>query len=156
MSARQLSLLFFVILLLSVVACADKGDTPVDSLQPGSVPSTYAYKAYNAKGELAVNGTMTLSVADLTSVTGTWSCDAVLPSEKVGPQVGTGGLTGTIQKSSISINLNPGWADNNVFLQGTVSSDRITGRWMWSTLIGPTAEGTFEATLVFTTQKTYN
>jgi hypothetical protein len=141
-------------LCLSFVACTDKGEQPVGSLQPRGVPDKYIYKAYNSKGDLAVSGTMTLVGIDTTSVSGTWSFVAVLPSEKVGPQIGTGGLTGTIQKSSISINLNPGWADNNVFLQGTVSSDRITGRWMWSTFIGPTAEGTFEAMRVFTTQKT--
>jgi hypothetical protein len=153
---QRFPLLFVLTLFLSFVACTDNGEQPVGSLQPGGVPDKYLYKAYNSKGDLAVSGTMTLWVPDTTSVTGTWSCVAVLPSEKVGPQVGTGGLTGTIQKSSISINLNPGWADNNVFLLGTVSSDRITGRWMWSTLIGPTAEGTFQAMRDFTTQKTHN
>jgi hypothetical protein len=154
MCARRFPWLFVLTLFLSFVACTDKGDPPVGSLQPGGVPETYRYKAYNSEGDLAVNGTMTLAVIDTTSISGTWSFVAVLPSEKIGPQVGTGRLEGRLQKSSISINLNPGWADNNVFLQGTVSSDRISGRWMWSTFIGPTAEGTFEATRVFITQKT--
>lgn len=132
-------------LVLALSACSDRGNQPVDSLQPGGVPATYAYNAFNSSGNVVVNGTMTVTQLDTTSVTGTWSFVAVRPAEKIGPQVGTGTLTGTIQKSSISINLNPGWADNNVFLQGTVSSDRITGRWMWSTFIGPTAEGPFEA-----------
>jgi hypothetical protein len=145
MFARRIPSLPALTLFLSLVACADKGDSPVGSLQPGGVPTRYNYKAYNSKGDLAVRGTMTLSIIDTTTVAGIWSFVAVLPAEKVGPQVGTGTLAGTLQKSSISINLNPGWADNNVFLQGTLSSDRITGRWMWSTFIGQTAEGTFEA-----------
>ena len=156
MCARRFPWLFILILFLSFVACTDKGDSPVDGLQPGGVPDRYIYKAYNSKGDLAVSGTMTLVDIDSTSDSGTWSFVAVLPSEKVGPQVGTGRLTGTIQKSSIYINLNPGWADNNVFLQGTVSPDSITGRWMWSTFVGPTAEGTFRAMRVFTTHITNN
>ena len=50
-----------------------------------------------------------------------------------------------IQGTSISMNLNPGWADNNVVLSGTVEKDRISGKWTWITFVGPTAEGTFEA-----------
>jgi hypothetical protein len=156
MSAPRFPWLYMMTCILSFVACTDKGDPPVGSLQPGGVPSNYNYMAYNSKGDLALNGTMKLTVIDSTSIAGTWSIVAVLPSEKVGPQVGTGKLTGTIQNSLVWINLNPGWVDNNVFLQGTLSSDRITGRWMWSTFIGPTADGTFEAMNVFTTQKTNN
>ncbi|MGA3244173.1 MAG: hypothetical protein ABSE41_06140 [Bacteroidota bacterium] len=145
MSSRRFPWLFVLTLFLPFVACTDRGEQPVESQQPGGVPDKYIYKAYNSKGDLAVSGTMTLVGIDTTSVSGTWSFVEVLPSEKVGPQVGTGNLTGTIQKSSISINLNPGWVDNNVFLQGTVSADSITGRWMWSTFIALTAEGKFQA-----------
>lgn len=152
MQARLFLFLLVATFFLSFVACTDKGDLPLGNLQPGGTGTTYLYKAYNSKGELAVSGTMKTTVVEASSVAGTWSFVAVLPSEKVGPQTGTGTLTGSIQKSSISINLNPGWADNNVFLQGTVSSDSITGRWMWSTFIGPTAEGSFIATRSLTTQ----
>jgi hypothetical protein len=145
MSSRRFPCLLVLTLFLPFVACTDRGDSPVGSLQPGGVPDKHIYKAYNSKGDLAVSGTMTLVGIDSTSVSGTWSFVEVLPSEQVGPQVGTGRLTGTIQKSSIFINLNPGWVDNNVFLQGTLSSDSMNGQWMWSTFIGPTAEGRFEA-----------
>jgi hypothetical protein len=156
MCVRRFTWLLVSTLFLSFVACTDKGDSPAGSLQPGDVPATYSYRAFNSKGDLAVNGTMTLTLVNTTSIAGTWTFVAIIPSDKIGPQVGTGRLTGTIQNSSISIDLNPGWADNNVFLQGTVSSDRFTGRWMWSTIIGPTADGTFEAVRVFTMQKTNN
>jgi len=123
-------------------------------MQPSDVPGTYSYKAYNSSGVLAVSGTMTLAVVDSGSVSGTWTFVAVLRSERVGPQTGTGRLAGVVEKSSVSINLNPDWKDNNVFLLGTLSPDRIAGRWMWSTFSGPTAEGTFEATRVLTTYST--
>ena len=151
MIARRNLRLCALTLFLFLVGCTDKGDAPVGSLHPDGVAATYSYRAYNSKGELAVSGTMTFEEVDTISVSGIWAFAAVLTSEAVGPQVGTGKLAGSLQKSSISINLNPGWADNNVFLQGTVFSDSITGRWMWSTFVGPTAEGKFRAIKVVST-----
>jgi len=134
-----------LLLCLSLIGCADKGDQPVGSLHPAGTPASYNYKAFNAGGALAVSGTLVLTSSDSGSVSGSWAFVAVLPSEKVGPQVGNGKAAGTMAKSSVTVNLNPGWADNNVILQGTVASDRITGRWSWISFIGPTAEGAFEA-----------
>jgi hypothetical protein len=144
MISRQIPWLVSVFILL-LGGCVDNGNQPVGSLIPGGLPVSYDYRAYNASGTLAVKGILTLTALDSTSVTGIWSTFAVLPGEKVGPQVGTGKAAGTLENSSISLNLNPGWADNNVLLLGTVGPDRITGRWSWITFVGPTSQGTFEA-----------
>ena len=136
---------FAVLLCLSLIGCTDKGDQPADNLHPAGTSLVYGYKAFNTKGDLAVSGTLVLTSSDSGSVSGTWAFVAILPSEKVGPQIGTGTVAGTRQHSSIWVNLNPGWADNNVILQGTVATDRIIGRWSWSSFIGTAAEGTFEA-----------
>jgi hypothetical protein len=82
---------------------------------------------------------------DSTSIVGSWALDQVQVSDKVGPQVGTGKLAGMMAGKSVSINLNPSWVDKNVFLQGTMDDSRMSGKWMWSTFVGSTAEGTFEA-----------
>jgi hypothetical protein len=156
MSANRFLILLIPAAILSLAACADRGEQPVDSLHPGGVPVSYRYRAYNAKGDLAVDGTFTLTSIDSATVSGTWSFVAILPAEKIGPQTGTGKLRGTIQKSSISIDLNPGWADNNVFLQGIISSDSIAGTWMWSTFAGPTSEGRFQAMRTVPTQISTN
>ncbi len=145
-----------LMIILTYMACMDRGGQPVESLNPRGLPTSYHYSAYNANGDLAVNGTITLTTIDSSSVSGTWLLLAVIPSDKIGPQTGTGKLVGSIQKSSISINLNPDWVDNNVFLQGTVSPDSINGRWMWSTFIGPTAEGEFKAIRTIPTHITNN
>lgn len=145
----QLGLLRLLILAAVVVcldACKDLGEADTGILLPGGVPATFSYKGYSADGSLAVTGTMSLTVAADSSVSGTWNLDAVSSSDKVGPQVGSGTLFGSVLNGSIAINLNPGWADNNIFLFGAIAQDRFTGRWTWDTFVGPTASGMFEAT----------
>lgn len=52
---------------------------------------------------------------------------------------------GGIRGARVTVNLNPQWVDNNVFLSGSFDKDRFSGTWMWSTFVGSTAEGKFEA-----------
>ena len=144
---RSPGTILFVIFALAftVDACSDSG-APVASLPPlGSLPSSYSYSGYNSKGVLVVLGSITLAVTDSQDVSGTWRLECIAQGEKVGPQTGSGTLQGSFQDSRIAVNLNPGWMDNNVFLSGTFDKDRFSGTWMWSTFVGPTAEGRFEA-----------
>ena len=46
---------------------------------------------------------------------------------------------------TIGIDLNPGVADNNVFLSGTFQGDTIRGEWSFSGFPGVISEGTFIA-----------
>jgi len=43
------------------------------------------------------------------------------------------------------INLNPEWADNNVFLEGTIDGNKITGNWVYSGFGGVMNHGTYSA-----------
>jgi hypothetical protein len=144
MLLRSVPCLIVLALSCSLVSCTDNGDPLVSDLQPG-FPVNYDYRGFDAKGSLVVAGTMSMTATDTTSVSGTWAFEGVSLVDKIGPQVGSGRLVGNIQQTTISINLNPGWADNNVLLLGTIGSRRITGRWTWVTFAGPTTEGTFEA-----------
>jgi hypothetical protein len=139
----QLSLMF--VLTLSISACSDNGDTAVGTPLPGSFPTTYSYRGYNSKGALVVVGSVTLAVTGGSILGGTWALECIVPGENVGPQTGSGTLAGTIQGAKANLDLNPGWADNNVFLSGTFETDRFIGSWTWSTFAGPTSAGTFEA-----------
>jgi hypothetical protein len=139
--------MFVTVLVLAFTdnACQDNGE-PVASMPPlPGPPTSYSYSGYNSKGVLVVVGSMTLAVAESQLVSGTWTLGCIVPGEKVGPQTGSGILRGSIEEARVSIDLNPGWADNNVFLSGTFDKDRFIGTWMWSTLIGSTAAGRFEA-----------
>lgn len=138
-------LLTLLALSLSLDSCKDSGKAVVSTPDPGGIPATYSYRAYSSQGPLVVVGTLTLAKTDGSLLSGTWAFEAVSLGDKVGPQLGAGKLAGSIQGTTISINLNPGWADNNVILTGTFGQDRITGTWTWVTFAGPTAQGRFEA-----------
>ena len=145
MRIRFVSLLILIVLSVALIACTDEGTPTASGPGPGGIPASYSYRAYNSAGNLLVVGTLTIAMEDSTSIVGSWTLDQVQASDKVGPQVGTGKLAGTMAGKSVWINLNPSWMDNNVFLQGTMDDGRIGGKWMWSTFVGSTAEGTFEA-----------
>ena len=79
------------------------------------------------------------------TITGSWDFSAAdgFSEKEIGPQIGTGKLVGIIKAGKIFINLNPGWADNNIYLNADYFIDQFEGSWLWSTFIGPSASGSF-------------
>lgn len=92
-----------------------------------------------------VEGTLTLVVAADSSVTGTWELRRVPTSDttvSVGPQLGSGTLQGRRSATGIWVDLNPGWADNNVFLALDAKAyETLSGTWDHSTIVGPVTGG---------------
>jgi hypothetical protein len=109
---------------------------------PATIAGRYQYTAYNAADSVVVAGLITLANPDSTRLTGSWVLAAVNGAVNIGPQTGAGTLAGSTA-SGVSIDLNPGWADNNVILFGTHSGREIAGTWQWVTLTGVTADGRF-------------
>ena len=136
-----------VTVLLAVTAtfaCGDPALSPVS----GDPSGVYGYVA--SSGVIpVVTGTMTLQVGEDSAVTGSWELRRVPgsdPNIQVGPQVGSGTLAGRLDASGfVAVDLNPGWADNNVYLLlGGYTPSRLTGTWDHSTLIGSVAGGPVE------------
>jgi len=50
---------------------------------------------------------------------------------------------GSISNDIFSANLNPEYVDNNVFLNGTMAGDQITGQWIYAGYPGILNQGTF-------------
>lgn len=115
----------------------------------------YTYNGYDSSGDLLVTGTLwlyyeTRNDPDFsTTITGEWDLQQVKTAENIGPQVGQGKLRGSVEDNgTVYIDLNPGWADNNVTLFGHFGSelrDSIDGDWSFSTFVGPVNSGRFEA-----------
>jgi hypothetical protein len=99
-------------------------------------------------GQLLLVGTVTLDVRPDSSLAGSWVirwAPGADTTATVGPQVGTGTLHGRYDGERTQIDLNPGWADNNVYLLAAAADHgQLTGQWQHSTLIGPVAQGRFE------------
>ena len=133
-------LLPFSVLLLVPLWFGCKGTTT------GCVPSgAFAYTSYDSSGVAVVTGWFTMDLSDSSAVTGEWHFRPIGDPERIGPQTGTGELAGGFYDGELSVDLHPGWMDNNILLSGTLEDDDYTGEWMWISFIGITNQGTFVA-----------
>jgi hypothetical protein len=119
--------------------------TQVDKLTD-ETPIAYQYVGYARDGSVIVRGNLMLVVSAAGRVAGRWQLRAVGDPSRIGPQVGTGNLTGTLQDGILAVNLNPQNVDNNVLLNGRFNRTEYTGRWQWITFAGIANGGTFRAT----------
>lgn len=140
--------------LTTAVACGGRslsGPSNCSVLEPAAVAAVtgdYAYVACDAEGRPLLLGQLALAVETDGTIRGTWEIDrapGVDRAAEVGPQVGEGEVQGFVQDGHAWLNLNPGWADNNVFLSGVFGPGGIGGSWSWSTLLGPRSGGAFTA-----------
>ena len=131
-----------IIILCIALSSGCKNDTALNLAQGN--PGSFSYTAYDSSGTPLVQGQLLFDIKDST-IDGSWQLSKIGNAKNTGPQVGSGTLKGTIQNKTLFINLNPGWADNNVFLVGTIDNKMFQGSWTWSTFIGPTNGGRFEA-----------
>jgi len=124
-------------LLVAVTTCTQ----PTDSTPPGA----FAFSSYDSTGAPLSSGWFSMKFSDSVTISGEWHFNPHDNPQDVGPQIGQGTLTGLVQGDQVFINLNPEFADNNVALSGTMTENRISGIWMWTTFAGPTNQGTFNA-----------
>lgn len=136
----------YALLAAAVVACSGVGVTPTGSLKSAAL----RYNAASAQGVPLLAGSLSLAIHEDSTVTGTWVIDWVAGADttaRVGPQVGSGTFSGQqLSDGSVQLNLNPLYADNNVFLSATVTRDGFSGEWSWSGIAGPITTGRFTAT----------
>ena len=134
------------LLLALTLACSTNGVAPRWSLKSAML----RYNAASAQGVSLLAGSLSLAIHADSTVTGTWVIDWVAGADttaRVGPQVGTGTFGGQqFADGSVQLNLNPLYADNNVFLSATVTRDGFSGEWSWSGLPGVLSSGRFTAT----------
>jgi len=134
------------ILFVALLAgCAGQQPLISEALRPGELQ----YVAGAADGARILEGTLHLEYPDDSTVSGSWSIQWVAgvdTTQQVGQQVGTGQLRGTRQGGALYLDLNPGWADNNVILQAAPAENGWNGTWGWDTIVGIQAGGEFSAT----------
>ena len=115
----------------------------------GEISRTYDYKGFDTNGTVLVKGVVTLRFDDSVQVKGNWTLK-ILDKNKLkelGPQDGSGKVTGQTKGDTIFLNFNPDLYDNNIYLDGKVSTAnifRITGKWGYYGFVGKVNEGNFE------------
>ena len=111
-----------------------------------SVPAdAYAYTSYDSSGTALVRGWFTLNTSDSTTISGEWHLEPIGDPQRIGPQTGDGKLVGGIEGAKVWIELNPKVSNNNLQLNGTLSSGRLIGQWNWIRYDGMANQGTFKA-----------
>lgn len=138
-----------------VLATLGSGCSSVGVLTPGAFKSgDLRYTAFSLQGAPLVAGTLHLTVHGDSTVTGTWVIDWAAGADttaQVGPQVGHGTLSGSaLADGTVELNLNPLYADNNVFLSAAVVAAGFSGVWSWSGFPGVLSRGRFSASYVAT------
>jgi hypothetical protein len=134
--------LLILLLFLHFISC--KTDNSILGLGLGP-PGSYTYQAYDSTENLIVTGWFSLVFIDSNKVEGSWHLNNLDNRLDIGLQEGDGDLLGFIDNSMITINLNPQFADHNVYLNGSFTEELIEGSWTWSTIRGPTNWGPFKA-----------
>ena len=97
----------------------------------------------------AVVATATMQLPKLGSgdrdLTGSWRIISASPSFPR-PAGTSGACEGSLRAGALEIDLDPGWADDNVLLSGTVRGGQSTGQWLYCTMAGGKTMGTFTLT----------
>ena len=135
-----------ILVVLSVGACStdESHSMPEGVIVAGSL----SYQATTLAGEPLIRGRMTIDVRPDSTIVGTWSAGWAPGADRtveVGDQIGTGTLVGRQMEDGAYIDLNPGYADNNVILLPVRTDRGFTGTWYWSTIAGPRTYGKFTA-----------
>lgn len=120
-------------------------DSPTNSLT-----TTYKYTGYDSSWNKIVTGYLWIESIDSIEVKGRWDFKLTGEEENLGPQIGQGDFEGITDISgTMSLNLNPGWVDNNVILNGnTFLPYRFDGMWSYVGFPGIINWGRFEATQI--------
>jgi len=151
-----LSRLGLPLLVAGAIACdaaplAGPSDCAILELTPvtaAAATTEFDYVACDAEGRPLLVGQLALDFATDGSISGTWRIGWAPGADRdaqVGPQVGEGQVRGVLANGQAQLDMNPGWADNNVYLSGALGPGGIGGAWSWSTLLGHVSGGAFMA-----------
>ncbi|SRR6266567_3670850 len=143
---------YLILLTLSCYLVACSAPKNVAQTKPFPV-GDYQYTGYDKKGGKIVEGRLSITSVESRRIKSTESIqikgnwlNKVGNQEKIGPQVGSGDLVGSIIKGEIYINLNPNISDSNVNLSGTIEGIRFHGTWSFNGYAGALNQGTLAAT----------
>jgi hypothetical protein len=132
---------------LSLAACVSETSNPAPDRSATDASLQYVIKTET--GDPLLVGQLKMDVLEDSTISGTWSSHWVPGADRsieVGDQIGDGTLAGRQSEDGlVYIDLNPGYADNNVTLVATPIGGGFTGTWHWSTIAGIRTQGRFSA-----------
>jgi hypothetical protein len=131
----------YVYLFIAIALFFMNCNHPTDSIPKGALQ----YTSYDSSGTPLVTGWFTMNFSDSVTISGEWHFKPIDSPKNIGPQTGDGNLLGGVHNGQVWVELNPQFVDNNLQLRGTLQGDRYFGRWIWTSYVGVTNAGSFEA-----------
>ncbi|MFZ5517625.1 MAG: hypothetical protein ACOY90_13340 [Candidatus Zhuqueibacterota bacterium] len=128
-------------ILLALLACA--GENALDSL--ALQENRYSYSGYDSTGVKIVQGWIEFQTTDSSTVVGQWELSPVGNPQQIGPQTGSGELSGGQVDGRIYMDLNPTYRDNNVVLEADYNREKLDGEWSYIGFPGVLNRGSFKA-----------
>ena len=117
-----------------------------DDSSTNSSLTIYKYSGYDSTGNKIISGYLWIDSVDSTVVKGRWDFKIIHNEDNLGPQIGKGNFDGVKDsQGNMSLNLNPEWIDNNVFLIGSFNNSQYRGDWNYVGYPGVISAGSFEA-----------
>jgi len=93
------------------------------------------YTLYNQDDQVVETGLWKFSVDPIGNVSGTWMCDGN----------GNGQMIGRMTGQTLTLTINPDWADAGTYIDGTLKGHVWSGTWSYETIAGPKEGGIFSA-----------
>ena len=121
-----LSLLYFILL------CGCSDSTGISRLTP---EGRFIYTAFDSAGVEILDGTLELYMESENAISGSWRFS----------DGNSGLLEGRLSGNNFFLNLNPGYVDNNLYLNGRLSESALQGTWEKIGFPGVLDRGTFVA-----------
>lgn len=134
-----------IILIIVITAVSLLSSCGEDSSTNSSM-TTYKYTGYDSTGNKIISGYLWVESTDSSIVEGRWNFKQIGTCQNIGPQTGKGNFEGhKDSRGSMNLNLNPGWIDNNVILDGSLLNSHYDGSWSYIGFPGIINRGGFEA-----------
>ena len=140
----------FAVGLVLIAACSAGASGPQGESRPswkvGSNHADYAVARDSAPGTWLLRGSWDFEIGADSAISGTWRAHWLVADTlaQIGPQVGSGVLSGRLQShGALSIDLNPNLVDNNVWVRVGPTERGAEATWVWSTFAGPWTGGPF-------------
>ena len=132
----------------AITGCKEAGS---DGLTQPTLSLVLKYTSFDTSGLAVAKGWLALNIKDSANFTGKWNIQLIGHPDpgRVGPQSGQGKLTGHQDGTKVFVELHPGFVDNNLGLLGEMDSGTIRGEWQWTSYVGLSGHGTFEATAIW-------
>lgn len=135
----------YLLLSLSVLSLLLFSSCDEDS-SSNNARQIYKYTGYDSTWNKIITGYLWIDSVDSSVVKGRWDFQLVNTEENFGPQIGSGNFEGhKDSRGSMQINLNPGFIDSNVILDGSLLNSHYDGSWSYIGIPGIINRGTFKA-----------